>query len=89
MKKITTPFFLILYYTSFGQTVFSGKVVDSSKNPIPFCNVLLIDTNYSQNYVGGATDENGYFEIETNFRFDYSENFKCWFPRVFVRKNRY
>lgn len=67
MKKITTLFFLILYYTSFGQTVFSGKVVDSNKNPIPFCNVLLIDTNYSQNYVGGATDENGYFEIETNF----------------------
>ena len=41
--------------------------MDSSKNPIPFCNVLLIDTNYSENYVGGATDENGYFEIETNF----------------------
>lgn len=67
MEKITTLFFLILNYTLFGQTVFSGKVVDSSKNPIPFCNVLLIDTNYSQNYVGGATDENGYFEIETNF----------------------
>lgn len=67
MKKITTLFFLILNYALFGQTVFSGKVVDSSKNPIPFCNVLLIDTNYSQNYVGGATDENGYFEIETNF----------------------
>lgn len=67
MKKKTTLLFLILTYISFGQTVFSGKVVDSSKNPIPFCNVLLIDTNYSQNYVGGATDENGYFEIETNF----------------------
>ena len=67
MTKKTTILFLILTYTSFGQTVFSGKVVDSGKNPIPFCNVLLIDTNYSQNYVGGATDENGYFEIETNF----------------------
>ena len=67
MTKKTTILFLILTYTSFGQTVFSGKVVDSFKNPIPFCNVLLIDTNSSQNYVGGATDENGYFEIETNF----------------------
>ena len=67
MTKKTTILFLIITYTSFGQTIFSGKVVDSSKNPIPFCNVLLIDTNYSQNYVGGATDENGYFEIETNF----------------------
>ena len=67
MTKKTTILFLILTYTSFGQAVFSGKVVDSFKNPIPFCNVLLIDTNSSQNYVGGATDENGYFEIETNF----------------------
>ena len=67
MTKKTTILFLIITYTSFGQTVFSGKVVDSFKNPIPFCNVLLIDTNSSQNYVGGATDENGYFEIETNF----------------------
>ena len=67
MTNKTTILFLILTYTSFGQTVFSGKVVDSFKNPIPFCNVLLIDTNSSQNYVGGATDENGYFEIETNF----------------------
>ena len=67
MRKNTTLAFLILTNISFGQTVFSGKVVDSNKNPIPFCNVLLIDTNYSQNYVGGATDENGYFEIDTNF----------------------
>ena len=67
MTKKITLLFLLLTYTSFGQTVFSGKVVDSFKNPIPFCNVLLIDTNSSQNYVGGATDENGYFEIETNF----------------------
>lgn len=67
MRKKITLLFLLLTYTSFGQIIFSGKVVDSSKNPIPFCNVLLIDTNYSQNYVGGATDENGYFEIETNF----------------------
>ena len=67
MRKKITLLFLLLTYTTFGQTVFSGRVVDSSKNPIPFCNVLLIDTNYSENYVGGATDENGYFEIETNF----------------------
>lgn len=67
MRKKITLLFLLLTYTSFGQIIFSGKVVDSGKNPIPFCNVLLIDTNYSQNYVGGATDENGYFEIETNF----------------------
>ena len=67
MRKKTSLLFLLLDYNSFGQTVFSGKVVDSSKNPIPFCNVLLIDTNYSQNYVGGVTDEKGYFEIETNF----------------------
>ena len=67
MRKKITLLFLLHTYTTFGQTVFSGKVVDSSKNPIPFCNVLLIDTNYSENYVGGATDENGYFEIETNF----------------------
>ena len=67
MRKKITLLFLLLTYTTIGQTVFSGKVVDSNKNPIPFCNVLLIDTNYSENYVGGATDENGYFEIETNF----------------------
>ena len=67
MRKKASLLFLLLAYNSFGQTVFSGKVVDSSKNPIPFCNVLLIDTNYSQNYVGGVTDEKGYFEIETNF----------------------
>lgn len=67
MTKKLTILFLAIFYTSFGQTVFSGRVVDKNKNPIPYCNILLIDLNNNQNYIGGTTRENGYFEIETNF----------------------
>ena len=67
MRKNTTLGFLILTYISFGQAVFSGKVVDSNKNPIPFCNVLLISPVDNENFNGGTTDENGYFEIETDY----------------------
>lgn len=67
MKKKLFIIFLATFHTSFGQTVFSGKVVDKNKNPIPFCNILLIDINNNQNYIGGTSSENGYFEIKTNF----------------------
>ena len=67
MKKRLTVILLSIFYTSFGQSVFSGKVLDTNKNPIPYCNVLLIDINNNQNFIGGTSDENGYFEIKTDY----------------------
>ena len=65
-RRIILVFFSIPYFL-IGQSIFSGKVIDDNKNPIPFCNVLLVSPTGNGNFNGGTTDENGYFEIETNY----------------------
>ena len=67
MKRRIILVFLIIPYFLIGQSIFSGKVIDENKNPIPFCNVLLVSPIGNENFNGGTTDENGYFEIETDY----------------------
>ncbi len=67
MKRRIILVFLITPYFLIGQSIFSGKVIDENKNPIPFCNVLLVSPIGNENFNGGTTDENGYFEIETDY----------------------
>ena len=67
MKRRIVLVFITIPYILIGQSIFSGKVIDENKNPIPFCNVLLISPVDNKNFNGGTTDENGYFEIETDY----------------------
>ena len=67
MKRRIALVFITIPYILIGQSIFSGKVIDENKNPIPFCNVLLISPVDNKNFNGGTTDENGYFEIETDY----------------------
>jgi len=67
MKRRIVLVFITIPYILIGQSIFSGKVIDENKNPIPFCNVLLISPVDNENFNGGTTDENGYFEIETDY----------------------
>ena len=67
MKRIIILVFFTIPYFLIGQSIFSGKVVDDNKNPIPFCNVLLVSPTGNGSFNGGSTDENGYFEIETDY----------------------
>ena len=67
MKRRIVLVFKTIPYILIGQSIFSGKVIDENKNPIPFCNVLLISPVDNENFNGGTTDENGYFEIETDY----------------------
>ena len=46
------------------QSTISGSVIDENKKPIPFCNVILINTLNDQNFGGGITNEYGDFKIE-------------------------
>ena len=65
MKLIHTLFLSLLPITFFGQSLISGKILDDKKLPIPFCNILLIDSDENNNYGGSTSDEKGNFEIET------------------------
>ena len=67
MKRIILLVFITIPYILIGQSIISGKVIDENKNPIPFCNVLLVSPIGNENFNGGTTDENGYFEIETDY----------------------
>jgi hypothetical protein len=62
MKKILT--LLILFfafsYSSFAQTKVSGVVLDNSKQPIPYANVVFKGSN-----VGVVSNEDGRFYIES------------------------
>ena len=67
MKRRIVFVFITIPYILIGQSIISGKVIDENKNPIPFCNVLLVRQIGNENFNGGTTDENGYFEIETDY----------------------
>jgi hypothetical protein len=60
MKILLALLFIQLSLQSFAQVRISGRVVDAKGDAIPGANVFLADT-----YDGTSTDENGYFEFET------------------------
>ena len=66
MKIINKLFLSLLPVITFAQSVISGKIIDDKNYPIPFCNVILIDPSDNNNYGGGTTDDEGYFQIQTD-----------------------
>jgi len=62
INKITffTSLFLITFVTNFAQTKVSGTVLDKSKQPIPYANIVFKGTKTAVN-----SDENGNFYIES------------------------
>lgn len=62
ITKITffTSLFLITLVTNFAQTKVSGTVLDKSKQPIPYANIVFKGTKTAVN-----SDENGNFYIES------------------------
>ena len=66
MKIINKLFLSLLPVITFAQSVISGKIIDDNNSPIPFCNVILIDPSDNNNYGGGTTDDQGYFQIQTD-----------------------
>ena len=62
ITKITffTSLFLITFVTNFAQTKVSGTVLDKSKQPIPYANIVFKGTKTAVN-----SDENGNFYIES------------------------
>ena len=66
MKIINKLFLSLLPVITFAQSVISGKIIDDKNSPIPFCNVILIDPSDNNNYGGGTTDDQGYFQIQTD-----------------------
>src|SRR6476661_3156912 len=62
MKKILSFFIILLAFTNmgFGQTKVSGVVLDNSKQPIPYANVVFKGSN-----TGVVSNEDGRFYIES------------------------
>lgn len=68
--KIIQSLFIIFWSAQItAQYSFSGEVIDNTKNPISFANVILLHTATRTIYKGNITDENGKFffkNIEAN-----------------------
>ena len=59
MKQLTFLFFQILFISTFGQTVFEGKIIDkNTKESIPFANIFV--QNSTQ---GVISNEDGIFKF--------------------------
>lgn len=62
--SLITIIFLLSYFTGQAQNpVISGRVYDTSKQPLPFADALVLSVQDSAVYRKGFTDENGRFEI--------------------------
>jgi len=63
MKKYFLLLIIITYQSLLAQNLSGevyGRVIDNStKQPIPFANIIVLDTNF-----GAASDENGFFKID-------------------------
>ena len=77
MKIINTLFLSLLPVITFAQSIISGKIIDDRNSPIPFCNVILIDPSDNNNYGGGTTDDEGYFQIQTDILGKYAPTTNC------------
>ncbi|GEM_PF-6829500 len=66
MKKLFSIISIIFYTTLFFSqkiTIFSGKVVDTIGDTVPFSNIVLIPQDTLQKKIYGITNENGHFKI--------------------------
>ena len=51
MKRRILLVFITIPYILIGQSIFSGKVIDENKNPVPFCNILLVSPTGDENFI--------------------------------------
>lgn len=63
MRIILLSIFLFLIEVSYAQEVYSSKLIDVNKDPVPFATINELGT---QNYT--ISDENGYFELSMGSR---------------------
>ncbi len=59
--KVTNILFLLAYFATHAQVKVSGLIVDKHNQPIPFANVLFVDST-----TGTVSDENGKFYLESD-----------------------
>lgn len=64
MKKFFVLFTLFFSIVSFAQTKVSGRVFDEEGEPVPYANVILVDSNK-----GTITNENGKFYLESDEKY--------------------
>lgn len=67
--RATIAGLLIFFCSSFSyaqEFTVKGVIIDNTDKPVPFANVLLINSADSLLVKGGITDENGVFTLETN-----------------------
>ncbi|MGO2102757.1 MAG: DUF5686 family protein [Psychroflexus halocasei] len=64
MKKFLVFFTLLFSVVSFAQTKVSGRVFDEDGEPVPYANVILVDSN-----IGTITNENGKFYLESDKKY--------------------
>ncbi|SEA38116.1 DUF5686 and carboxypeptidase-like regulatory domain-containing protein [Psychroflexus halocasei] len=65
MKKFLVLFTLLFSVVSFAQTKVSGRVFDEDGEPVPYANVILVDSN-----IGTITNENGKFYLESDKKYN-------------------
>ncbi len=61
MKKYIFVLFVLISAITFAQVKVSGKVVDSTGEPVPFADVFFKDST-----LGTVSDENGKFYLESD-----------------------
>ena len=63
MKNLFTSLFLLISSITFAQQSISGRILDDKKQPIPFANVLILNTKDSSFVKGNVADLEGNFMI--------------------------
>ena len=66
-KKFVSLFVLTLsFFSSYSQSLISGKITDISDEGIPYADILLLDEQGNWTNDRTSSDENGYFKLSTN-----------------------
>ncbi len=72
IQKFILFFFLTFSCKNyFSQTNINGKIIDSTKTPVPFCALALINANDSTLVKGNVTNEHGEFIFESITKGNY------------------
>ncbi len=65
MKNVILSLAIMLgVAVAFGQDIYTGKVVDSNKQPIAYADVIAFKTSDKKLITGVITDDNGNFELK-------------------------
>ncbi len=63
-KSLFLVCILLKLTTSYSQNEISGTIVDPSKAPLPFANVILHQSNTEKNVTGSISDDDGVYRFE-------------------------